>query len=866
MKKIRSFLQKFSALLFGGFFIILIIGLVFLYSISSGLPPVSQLKTYQHAHATEVFSEDGKKIGEFTTERRYPVDFKKIPSHVKQAFISAEDSQFYEHKGIDLNSIARAFWSNLMKGRYAQGGSTITQQVARALLLESKKKVMTRKVREMILAYRMEKELSKDDILSLYLSEIYLGHGSYGIGAAARNYFHKKVEELSIPEASLLAGLPQRPNDWNPFHHPDLAKKRQAYVLRRMVDDGYLTKDEGKNSFDQPIKLYPLKDLNVTEAPYFVEYVRQYLMDKYGVESVLKQGFKVYTTVNYQFQKEAERAVLNGVRDVEKRLGWRGAKEHLSTVTDQDEWKAKAHRSLIEESKPTRLLPPDAAETKLKELEIDFSDFKNSPGYWGGETPLKVGAFYDALVVELDPAGKKADLRIGLTQASMDLESASWVKINQNSVGSFNEFLKVGDVVSVRVNSFSSDHKIAQCSLDQDPEVSGALLSYEVNNGFVKAMVGGLDFNQSKFNCALQAKRQVGSTFKPLVYAAAFDKGFSPSSIVTDSPVVFKNDAQEEVDTSQVMSEDWKPHNYGGKFAGEIPLREALIRSMNVPTIKLLSEITLDYGIQYARSLGITSPLPRDLTIGLGSWSASLEEIMRAYAIFPRLGKPVKLTYIKRVEDANGSVLEELTTTQPELEPESVISPQTAYIMTDLLKAAVKEGTGRAASSVPGAIAGKTGTSNDYRDAWFVGYSPDVVSGVWVGYLKDKTLGQTEVGGRAAAPIWADYMKAISSRYPRRDFSLPDDIVFAYVDRETGKLASPGSPQRVRVAFKQGLVPNRMSNNLPRVGEPHQRATTAAEPGGTGATGATGAPILENSNEASEPAENTQDFQREGYE
>lgn len=865
MKAIRKCFQKLSLYSFFGFMGLALFGLVFLYLMTTGLPAVSLLKDYQHAHATEVFSDDGQKIGEFTTERRYPLDFDKIPTHVIQAFISAEDSHFYQHNGIDLNSIARAFWSNILKGRYAQGGSTITQQVARAILLESKKKVITRKIREMILAYRIERKLTKNEILGLYLSEIYLGHGSYGLGAAARNYFHKGVESLTIAEASLLAGLPQRPNDWNPFHHPDLAKKRQSYVLRRMVEEGYLTAEEGEQALADPLKLYPVEDLNNTKAPYFVEYVRQYLMSKYGSDSILSGGFKVYTTVNYRFQKSAEKSILNGVREVEKRLGWRGPKTHLENKMDQDEWKAQTHRSVLNQLKPTRILPADAAEKGLKELEIDLSDLNSQSRHVFGETPLEEGGVYDALVVEVEPDGKKAMLKVGLSSVSLDLSDATWVKKEGNPIEGLNDIIKQGDLISVRIESIDTKHSVVKGSLSQEPEVSGALLSYDVSSGFVKAMVGGIDFNASKFNCALQAKRQVGSTFKPLIYAAAFDKGFSPASLVTDSPVVFKNDAQEEVDTSKITSEDWKPHNYGGRFYGEIPLREALIRSMNVPTVKLLSEITLDYGIKYSRSLGISSPLPRDLTIGLGSWSASLEEIMRAYAIFPRLGKPVELVYIKKIEDSQGNIIEEFKAPDPEVvdtEKQAdlpVISAQTAYIMTDLLKAVVKEGTGRAALGVPGPIAGKTGTSNDYRDAWFVGYSPHVVTGVWVGYLKDKVLGQSEVGGKAAAPIWSDYMRAISSSYPRKDFQLPEDIVFAYMDKETGKLALPGNPNRVRVAFKQGLIPNRQGSNLPRVGEPHFRATSAdtvnPDPSETELT-----------SEPSIPEENTQDFQREGYE
>ena len=888
--QIRKFFQTFSLLVLSLFVVVALGGLGVLYYITSGLPPVSQLKDFQHAHATEVFSDEGKKIGEFTTERRYPVEFKKIPQHVIHAFLSAEDAHFFDHKGIDLNSIARAVWSNVVRGRYAQGGSTITQQVARALLLESKKKVITRKLREMVLAYRMERELSKQEILSLYLAEIYLGHGAYGIGAAARNYFHKSVSDLTVAEASLLAGLPQRPNDWNPFHHPDLAKKRQSYVLRRMVDDKHLEEEEAKTVFAEPIRLFPLVDVNNTEAPYFVEYVRQHLMTKYGSEEVLKQGFKVYTTVNYEFQKAAERSLHRGVREVDKRAGWRGVAQHLNSQSEKDEWRAQVHRKVLDELNPPRVLPGDAAERALKVLDIDLSPYGAKASNFVGDTPVKVGGYYPALVIEVDSQKNEAEIRIGLTSGKITLEPSQWILIQGRPLERLNDVISEGDVISVKVEQVDKQRGIALCAIDQDPEVSGALLSYDVKNGFVRAMVGGLDFLKSKFNSALQAKRQVGSTFKPLLYAAAFDKGFSPSSLVTDSPVVFKNDDKVEVDTSAVPGEDWKPHNFGGRFEGEIPLREALIRSMNIPTVKLLSEITIDYGIQYARSLGITSPLPRDLTIGLGSWSASLEEIMRAYAIFPRLGKPIVLNYIKRVEDSSGKILEELPALQnpaeatgtPEIvagalqadEP-PVISPQTAYVMTDLLKAVIREGTGRAAAGASGSIAGKTGTSNDHRDAWFVGYSPHVMAGVWIGYLKEKALGSSETGGKAAAPIWAEYMRSVAGSYPKNDFLIPEDVVFAYVDKTTGKLAAPGNPNRVRVAFKAGTVPNAFASNIPRVGEPNLRTTTATPsptPGSGESPAVVPPPVPGAVSEGSSPEgalppdEETSDFQREGYE
>lgn len=843
---------------------------IYLYYIIATLPDVKSLKTYQHSHATEVYSDEGRKIGEFTTERRYPVKFESIPKHVLQAFVAAEDAHFYQHSGIDYNGILRAIFSNVMRGKFAQGGSTITQQVARAIVLETKKKEISRKIREMVLAHRMERELSKNEILNLYLQEIYLGHGAYGIGAAARNYFNKKVEELDLSEASLLAGLPQRPNDWNPFHNPDRAKGRQAYVLKRMQDEGMIDSEMGKKALEKPVRLFPLEEFNNSAAPYFTEYVRQYLMSKYGSDKILSEGYKVYTTVRYEAQKIAEKAIDGGLREVDKRLGWRGVSENL-----QDEkaeaFQKEVHEEILADLNPPRILPLSAL-NGLKILEYDLATLKRS-GYYGN-TPVAEGKFYRALVKEVSDSKNQAIVRIGQTTAFLPLASLTWVKVDGEPIKRLSQILKPGDKINVRMEKVDRKGDSFTVSLEQEPEVQGALLSYDVQNGFVRAMVGGRDFRKSKFNCALQAKRQVGSAFKPLIYAAAIDKGYSPSSMVTDSPLVFKYEGKLDADASASVGEDWKPHNFENKFEGDIPLRLALIRSMNIPTVKVLNEIGVDYGIQYARQLGITSSLPRDLTIGLGSWSSSLEELMRAYSIFPRLGKPMGLVYIKKIESEDGTVLEEWkepipTTPQPPsndptvaenvprapgIEEGRVISQQTAYVMTDMLKGVVREGTGRAAS-IGFAVAGKTGTSNDHRDAWFVGYSPQVVTGVWVGYEKDKPLDPSETGGKASAPIWANYMRNVLPRYPSGDFPIPDDIVFAYVDRHTGLVASSSNPQRVKVAFKVGTVPNSTGDNIRRVGEPGVRATA------TGKEDVAPQPT----ESSTETEEETSDFMRQGY-
>lgn len=875
---IRGFFQSFSVVIMAGLAGLVLAGFIFLFSLWQGLPDVSQLKDFQHANSTEVYSADGTKIGEYTVERRYSVPFESIPRHVVLAFVAAEDSNFYEHGGIDFVGILRALVSNVMQGRYAQGASTITQQVARSILLATRKKEITRKIREMILARRMEKQLSKNEIMSLYLSEIYLGHGAFGIAAAARNYFQKKVQDLDVAEAAILAGLPQRPAEWDPFRNPFQAKQRQRYVLKRMVEEGYLTAADANEAFAKPLKLYPLEKL-YRHAPYFTEYVRTHLMKKYGDENVLRAGYRVYTTVRHDFQQAAEKAVHAGLREVDKRLGWRGPIQRIMDPAERVKFTEKIHEDVLDNASLARILSP-TVEAGTRGLAYDLSEFQSPTGPYFGATPVKPGEYYQALVRQVNDIEKVAFADVGQTRVRIFQSSMEWVLVEEKPLKLISQILKEGDVVQVKIESVDRTSGTVIASLEQEPEVQAALLSYEIATGSVVAMVGGTGFAKSQFNRALQAKRQVGSTFKPLVYAAALDKGFSPSSIVTDSPVVFRAEEADMNDVKEINLEqaDWKPSNYSGKFQGEVTLRTALIRSMNVPTVKLLHEIGIDYCIQYARALGITSPFPRDLTIGLGSWSTSLEELMRAYAIFPRLGRPGSLVYITKVLGPQGDVLEEYTLRGNEvvdleapatvpLDPNrsppgdgKVISPQTAYVMTDMLKAVVREGTGGRANISP-FVAGKTGTSNDFNDAWFIGYSPHVMTGVWVGYDSQKPLSAGESGGRAAAPIWAEFMKYVLDKYPKQDFPIPDDVVFAYVDRDTGYLAtSAASGNRVRVAFTEGQVPDSGGMNVARVPEPGVKRATTQAPGAT-PDGVTGRPT------EPPPADNEDfsDLLREGY-
>ncbi len=870
LKFIQTLFRTASVFLLAAGGAAVVVAIFLIHQVTTGLPDVKTLKEFKHSNTTEVFSDDGRKIAEFTAERRYPVQFERLPKHVTHAFIAAEDAHFYEHHGIDFLGILRAVVSNLTRGKFAQGASTITQQVARGILLSSRRKEITRKIREMILARQMEKELTKSEILSLYLSDIYLGHGAYGIGAAAQNYFRKKVENLTLGEASMLAGLPQRPNDWDPFKNPGAAKRRQQYVLKRMVEEKFITLEEAKVAVKEPLRMYSLEDLNHSVCPYFSEYVRQYLMNKYKSEKVLSEGYKVYTTVRYDFQKAAEQSVVHGLRAVDKRLGWRGVAVHLDANEKIQSVLALSHEEIVEKLTPARLLRPDV-ELTSKKLDYDLSEFQASNSPYFGETPVREGEIYSAVVIRIEDT--RVTGRIGQTPFVMPFSAMEWaIAKDVNNVPS--KLVRPGDVIKVRVEKSERHRGFAQVSLEQEPEVQGALLSYEIQTGYVRAMVGGSDFGRSKFNIALQAKRQVGSTFKPIIYASAIDKGFSPASIVTDSPLVFKYEGQLDADN---VGQTWRPKNYSGSFQGEIPLRLALIRSMNVPTVKVVNDIGIDYVIQYAKNMGITSPLARDLTIALGSWSSSLEELTRAYAVFPRWGEPLSLIYVRKVVDRSGRILEE--NIAPEFDPaafsanpdptkplpKTVISPQTAYVMTDLLRAVIRDpqGTGGAAGVVPGAVAGKTGTSNDHRDAWFVGFSPHVMTGVWVGFEKDKPLDPQETGGKAAAPIFGEYMTAVVKEYPKVDFPIPDEITFAYIDRETGRLATSSSPRRVRVAFKVDAVPNLAGDNLPSIGEPGAgsgtRHTSQAAPA------VPGSPSLETTPNRPVPSEGTDDFLRQGY-
>jgi penicillin-binding protein 1A len=754
-------------------------------NLASGLPNIQDVeKDYRPPIITRVLDAEGRLMGEFAAERRIVVPVTETPELLVKAFVAAEDKRFFEHAGIDVMGLVRAAFANI-EGR-KQGASTITMQVAKTFFLADAPRDIPYKLKQIILAYRLEKHLTKAQILYLYLNQIYLGHGAYGVGAAAQVYFGKEVKALTLPEAALLAGLAQLPSTYSPYSNPDQARARRAYVLARMREEGYVSPAEADAAARAPLvtKVKDLEDLSA--AAFFNEHVRQYLQAKYGADAVYKEGLTVHTTARLDLQRAAQKAIERGLRALDTREGYRGPVERLAEP-------AKREAFLAEEARKTGGVLQVSAPTD----------------------PV----IYKALVTKVDPTG--ADLLVGgSAPARLPLEEMAWarkpnleVDPAENLVKDATTVLEAGDVVLVSIRSLPPRAEkgtrkapaptIAVATLEQQPLVQGALLALDPESGAIRAMVGGFDFAQNQFNRAVQARRQPGSAFKPIIYAAALDspKGFTPASIIVDSPFI--------EDTEELQ---WRPKNFDGRFYGPTTLREALTYSRNVVSIKLLDQIGAGYAIDYARTLGITAPLARDLSLALGSSGVSLLELVRAYAVFAAQGHRPEPLFVTKVVDRDGKVLEE---NQPVVTPQ-VISPETAFIMTNMLTGVVQDGTAQRVKALGRPVAGKTGTTNDLNDAWFVGYAPGLVAGVWVGFDDLRSLGWSETGSRAASPIWLDFMQEAVRGEPVRAFPpAPPGVVFARIDAKSGKVAAPGAPatEVIYESFKQGTAPTEVAGS-----------------------------------------------------
>ncbi len=763
----RRFIKIALALFVAVLLLITSMGIALWYIWSSNLPYIGSLKDYNPPIITEVFANDGQIIGQFWDERRILVPIEEIPDHTIDAFIGAEDDRFFQHKGIDLSSILRALFKNIKAGRIEQGGSTITQQVTKSLLLKNPARTYKRKVREALLSLQIEREFSKGEILYRYLNQIYLGNRLYGIEAASQGYFGKKTSELSIAESALLAGLAQAPSRDSPIKHPERAKLRQKYVLERMKAEGYIDDKEFEEASNTKLEIQPKEEQYSKRAPYFLEHIRQIVERKYGRHLLYKGGLKIQTTVNLPMQIAAKNAIQRGLNEFDKREGFRGPISKVSPA-DEDEF----DRQMIE---------------KLK------------------RKPLEIGAVTEGIVTKVDRRKKKTLVRIGDQLGLLPLSNMKWARmVNPEKIYSRYKLknpadvLAPGDIILVKVIKKAKGSPGWILSLEQTPEAQAALICLDAKTGHVEALVGGSDFSKTQFNRATQARRQPGSAFKPVIYAAALDKGYNPSSVIIDAPFISPIVGEDEEEEERL----WKPKNYKEKFYGPTLFRDGLIQSRNLTTIKILKKTGIRYAIDYARRMGIESPLSADLSLALGSSGVSLLELTRAYSVFANDGMLVEPVFITKIIDRNGKILEENQTSFTES-----ISQDTAYVMTDLLKAVVKEGTGWRVRALKRPVAGKTGTTDDLRDAWFLGFNPSIVVGAWLGYDDRRPMGKGETGSRTASPIWLYFMEEVLKGKPKIPFQHPDDVVITKIDAKTGLLASPYSKKTRFQAFKKGTEP-----------------------------------------------------------
>ncbi len=630
-------------------------GIALYFHFIADLPRLTTLKDYQPYIVSEVYSDDNFLIGEFFVERRIVAPLSQMPRNLVRAFVAAEDARFFEHRGIDYWRTLGAAFRNIEALEVVQGGSTITQQIAKSFFLTPEKS-LSRKVKEAILAQRIEHYLTKNEILHLYLNQIYLGEGAYGVAAAAKTYFGKPLENLTLAESALLAGLPPAPNNLSPLRHPKKARERQLYVLHRLLERKMITAEQAKRAELEEIRLRPKGPKGYNEAPYALEQVRMYAEEKYGKEMLYRGGLKIHTTIHHKLQQMAQQAVMKGLEEFESREG----------------------------------------------------------------------------------KGKGRE------------------------------------------------------------EVQGALIVLNPQSGYILAMVGGRDFSQSQFNRATQARRQAGSAFKPVVYAAALDKEFTPATLLVDEPFSYEDVPGKE---------PWEPQNFDREFWGPITVRKALTFSRNVVTVKVAQSIGVDYLIDYAKNLGIKSKLEPNLSMALGSANVTLLELTSAFGVFAAQGFRAEPLLITRIADRNGTILEEAEPSAIE-----VISPQTSYLITSLLQNVIQEGTGQRAKALGRPAAGKTGTTNDTRDAWFIGFIPQhLVAGAWVGYDIEKSLGTHETGAVAALPIWLEFMKKAVANLPVESFPVPEGIVFEKIDAATGERVTPKQPAKsgkvILECFKEGTIP-----------------------------------------------------------
>ena len=676
-------------------------GLMLVYSID--LPQIDELQRYRPDTTTELLDIHGREIGSFALERRVVLPYTAFPPVLRQALLSIEDKTFERNWGVNLFRAVGAAWRDLHSRSRAQGSSTLTMQLARNLFL-SNEKTYGRKLQEILLSVQIERFFTKDQIFQMYANQIYLGHGTYGFEAASEYYFSKPVGELTLPEAALLAALPKGAEYYSPVNHPERARARRNLVLREMRLDGKITREQEEEAEATPLGLKIEPPPN-SVAPYFVEEVRQQLEKEYGTEEVQGAGLKVYTTLDLDLQRVANKAVLDGTAAYERRHGWKGNLLNVAAGTDLETYRH-----------------PD----------------------WEGE--IEPGGYVHALVTEVGP--ERVVVKIGKLRAVMTPADWAWT---QKRAG--DSFLTVGDVVYVRLGESTPDG-MQHAELEQDSGVQASLMAVNNSNGEVLAMVGGRDFALSQFNRATQSEREVGSSFKPYVYTTAVEAGAKPTDLIVDGPVSFST-----------PNGPYTPHNYEGDYKGTITLLQAFEESRNIPALKLADKVGINTVIATAHRFGVTSNIPAFLPVAIGAADISLEEQVGAYSVFPNDGIRIEPHTIRKVVRADGLQMEE-----PRPQVNEVISVETARTMMQFLQAVTQHGTGAAAAALNHPLGGKTGTTNDYTDAWFIGFSPSVTCGTWIGFDDRQTLGEKETGAKAALPMWMDFMKAAIADKPTEAF------------------------------------------------------------------------------------------------
>ncbi len=745
-----------------------------------GLPDFRQLADYQPDIMTRIYAGDGRLVTEYAIEKRVFVPYSAIPDNVVNAFVSAEDQRFFDHAGVDPMGVARAVLTNVKNygsGRRPVGASTITQQVAKNFLLTNELSI-TRKIKEAILALRIEQAFSKQHIMELYLNEIYLGIGSYGVAAAAMNYFNKSLDELTLSEAAFLAALPKAPNNYNPNRHLEAAVSRRNWVIGRMQSEGYVTEAEAELAMAEPLVT---SDRTKTEfaghSRYFSEDVRRLLVDRYGEDVLYKGGLAVRTTLDPVLQEYATQSLRDGLEDYDRRYGWRGP---LGQVTVDQSWGLRLRDAEV---------PKGMLESWQKAVVLKLTNTSAIIGFVGGD------------------------------RGQIPMSEMAWARkaLDNHYVGERpkkpSDVLSVGDVIAVEKLTGNKDADDAY-ALRQIPQVDGALVAMDPHTGRVLAMVGGFNHSRSEFNRATQALRQPGSAFKPFVYLTALENGYKPSDLILDAPFVLEIPGQPK----------WKPQNYGGKFYGPTTLREGVERSKNLMTVRLAQEVGMDKVVATAKRFGIADRMLPVLSMSLGAGETTVLQLTTAYAMLVNGGKQVTPTLIDRIQDRDGKTIyrhddRPCETCQsvfwtgedvPEL-PDNrpqIADPISAYQITHILEGVVERGTGRRVRSIGKPLAGKTGTSNDSLDTWFVGFSPDLAVGVFVGYDEPRSLGRRETGSSVTAPIFKSFMEQALKDKAGTPFRIPPGVRMIRINHKTGYRAEPGDDNVIYEAFRPGQRPD----------------------------------------------------------